>query len=309
MQSTNKTPSAIHRILCSFLYTGFAPVAYLLRYHQKSDFTNHHIRHALASAFAMHVTLLTIIILRIPLIQLGIHREDIYFAIRVDTIQPIFIITAFGILVLLTGFSIVYALRGKSGKVFILNRISMQPWLPISMAVIFTVCLVLLLTIAYFAYYSLSITPQHNNDAKVFMLYDDRGFIPRWLCTLIFLPVTNKTIEVDGNSVCVCKLTPESLKEAFSKGKFVFLATHGAGPGMIYANGQIYKADDALRVSDGNHPFFIYLTGCSVSKDNNSWAEAFPRAEVISFDRWSAGLEHALWLYSEGPEKLASVFP
>ena len=308
--STGNTPSVIHRILCAFLYMGIAPVGYLFRYHQKSDFTNHHTRHALSSAFAMHVALFIFVILRIPLITLGIHREDIYFAIRVDEIQSILIKTTFAVLLLLTALSVYYALAGKSVKIPILSRVSKNTWLPGAMLVIFTFCLVLLLTITYFSCYSLSITPQSNNEAKVFMLYDDGGFVPRWPYTLGFLSVTKKASNLLGsNSTCVCKLTNNTFKQAFSHGKFIVLATHGAGPGMIYADHQIYKATDALKASDGNHPFFVYLTGCNVSEGNNSWADAFPRTEVVSFSRWSATVEHIWWLYSKAPDKLESLFP
>jgi hypothetical protein len=258
----------------------------------------------------MHVALLIFIILRIPLIQLGIHREDIYFAIRVDAIQSILFKTTFAILLLLTALSIFHALNGKSSKVPILSRVSKNAWLPVSMLVIFVTCLALLLTITCFSYYSLSITPRSNDDAKVYMLYDDGGYAPRWLFTLGFLPVTTKASNLLGpNSICVCKLTNDTFKQAFSKGKFIVLATHGAGPGMIYADRQIYKATDALKASNGNQPLFVYLTGCNVGEDNNFWAEAFPQTEVVSFNRWSATVEHIGWLFSEAPDKLESLFP
>ena len=303
-------PSVIHRILCAFLYMGIAPVAYLFRYHQKTDFTNHHTRHALSSAFAMHAALLIFIILRIPVIKLRILREDISLAIRADAIHSILMIITFALLLLWTALSVFCALVGKSARIPILSRLSKKAWLPGTMLVIFTLGLALLVTIMCFSCHSLSITPQSNNEAKVFMLYDDGGFFPRWLFTLGFLSVTKKASNLLGpNSMCVCQLTNDTFQHAFSHGKFIVLATHGAGPGQIYAGRQIYKATDALKASDGNHPSFIYLTGCSVSKGDNSWAEAFPTTEVISFRRWSATVEHIWWLYSEAPDKLESLCP
>ncbi len=310
IERMSKTQSVLDRMLCVVLYAGIAPVAYLLRYHRKSDFTNHHVRHALSSAFAAYAVLLVLVILRIPLIELGIHRDDLYYTFRIDAIQSMLFKITFGALLLLTAFSACCALAGRSGRVPILSRVSKRAWLPAVMLVLFTISLAAVLTTTGLAYYSLSITPQSNNEAKVFMLYDDGGVAPRWAFTLGFLSVTERASDLLGpDSVCVCKLTHASFKHAFSQGKFIVLATHGAGPGRIYAGRQIYSAADALEASDGNQPRFIYLTGCNVSDGDDSWAQAFPQTDLVSFSRWSATAEHILWLYSEAPDKLGSLFP
>ena len=141
------------------------------------------------------------------------------------------------------------------------------------------------------------------------MLYDDADVFPRWIFTLSFLSVTRKASDhVGPNSTCVCKFTEETLSQAFSKGKFIVLATHGAGPGKVYANRQIFDASQASAASHGNHPRFIYLTACSLAKNDDSWNKTFPKAEIVSFNRWSATLEHFLWFCSKGPDKLEQVF-
>ena len=127
---------------------------------------------------------------------------------------------------------------------------------------------------------------------------------------LVFFQSPRRASETLGpDSVCVCKLTREAFKQAFSSGEFIFLATHGAGPGRIYADRMTYGATFASEASDGNRPYFIYLTACGLSKDDDSWNRAFPETEVVSFDRWSATVEHIWWLYSDGPDKLESIFP
>jgi len=310
VELTSNTPRLFHRMLCAFMYMGVAPIAYLFRYHHKSDFTRHHIRHALSSSFIIHVTFLFFIILRILAILLRIHREDIYHAIRIEIVEIIFFILTFSVLFILTVLSMFHAVKGKSARVPILSRASQKAWMPASMLLLSFVFFAFLLLIILLSCYSLSITPQSSNDAKVYMLYEDADFFPRWIFTLGFLPVTRKASTVLGpNSMCVCKWTNDTLKQAFSKGKFIFLATHGAGPGMIYANRQVYKATDAFKVSDGNQPHFIYITACSLGKGDDSWNRIFSGTEIISFNRWSAVLEHMWWLYSEGPDKLESLFP
>jgi hypothetical protein len=297
-------------MLCAFLYIGVAPVAFLLGYHHKSDFTNHHARHALSSSFVMHVALLVFIIVRIPIIMLGIYREDIYYATRVDKVETVLLIIAFVALLVLAGLSAFHAVRGKSAEVPILSRVSKKAWVPSLMVSVFAASLAFVLLIAFLSCYSVSITPEANNEAVIYMLYDDAGFFPRWIFTLGFLPITRRASETLGSGgVCVCKLTREAFKQAFSTGKFIFLATHGAGPGRIYADRMTYGATFASESSDGNRPYLIYLTACGLGKDDDSWNRAFPESEVVSFDRWSATVEHIWWLYSEGPDKLESVFP
>ncbi|MHC4228060.1 MAG: hypothetical protein ACYSW0_11595 [Planctomycetota bacterium] len=309
-ETTGNAPSLRHRMLCAFLYMGVAPVAFVLGYHHKSDFTNHHTRHALSSSFIMHVALLVFIIVRIPIIMLGIYRDDIYYATRVDKVETVLFIIAFAALLILTGLSVFYAVRGKAAKVPILSRICKKAWLPASMVSIFAASLAFVLLITLLSCYSVSITPEANDEAVVYMLYDDAGFFPRWIFTLGFLPITRRASETLGpDSVCVCKLTREAFKQAFSSGKFIFLATHGAGPGRIYADRLTYGATFASEASNGNRPHFIYLTACGLGKDDDSWNRAFSKTEVVSFDRWSATVEHIWWLYSEGPDKLESVFP
>ena len=140
-------------------------------------------------------------------------------------------------------------------------------------------------TPANLSQYSLSITPQANSEAVVYMLYDDADFFPRWIFTLGFLPITRRASnDLGPNSMCVCKLTNDTFKQAFSKGKFIVIATHGAGSGMIYANRQIYRAADASNASGGHYPHFVYITACGLGKDD-SWNRAFPRTEIVSVER------------------------
>ena len=309
VESASDTPRVGHRMFCAFLYMGVAPVAFLLKYHHKSDFTSHHTRHALSSSFIMHAALLVFVVIRILHIILRIHREDIYLASRVGSVELILFIITFSILLILTSLSVFYAVRGKSAKVPILSRVSKRAWVPALMVSIFAASLAFVLLITSLSCHSVSITPEANNEAVVYMLYDDAGFFPRWIFTLGFLPITRRASETLGpGGVCVCKLTREAFKQAFSSGKFIFLATHGAGPGRIYADRMTYGAIFASEASDGNRPHFIYLTACGLGKDDDSWNRAFPETEVVSFDRWSATVEHIWWLYSEGPDKLESVF-
>ncbi len=77
----------------------------------------------------------------------------------------------------------------------------------------------------------------------------------------------------------------------------------------MYADRLTYGAPFASVASEGDDPHVLSLTACRLAKGDDSWNRAFPEAEVVSFDRWSATVEHIWWLYSEGPDKLESVFP
>jgi hypothetical protein len=230
--------------------------------------------------------------------------------LRVDIVQQIMGIVIISVILLLSFVSLLHALRGKSKNVPLLRRLSLQKWIPTATLSLSMLFIMFFSLIACLSYHSIMITPQNNPNARVFMLYDDLDFYPRWIFTLGFLPITRKAIETSGpDSVCVCKLTPESIRQAFSNGKFVFLATHGGGPGKIHAGGYLYTANYAQNASAENQPTFIYLTACNLGKDNESWPQAFPNAEVVSFERWSAVLEHAVWLYSDGPRKVEESLP
>lgn len=332
MQPKSSTPKQLfrYRIACMFLYLGLSPIAFVFRFHRKSEFTHHHTTNAISATFLLISSIIGLIILVILTSLLEIHHEDIYSAIRVDILQDIysaipviFLLRVVGIVIistilLLSLFSLIHALCGKNKKLPILFRLSLKQWIPYATIILFLLALAAIIVTAVLAYHSVAITPRMNPNAKVYMLYDDVDFYPHWVFTLGFLPITLRTIEKSGpQSVCVCKLTSESMRQAFSTGKFIFLATHGVGylithedgNGLISSGGRTYSPVYAKNVSGRNQPAFIYLTGCNASKDNNLWAESFPNSEVFSFDRYSAVLEHALWLYTDGPSKVEEILP
>ena len=310
INANSDTPVLRYRVACAFLYILFAPVAYVLRFQDNADYYRHHIRHALASSFLFYTLLVVFFILGIIGFLLGMYHEDIYFALRIDIVQYILFILLLGLLVLLTFISAIHALRGRSRPVPLITRLSKEPLLPlfsIILSILFTLLLILVVSLAA---YSVSVTPSSSEKAQVYMLYDDLDAYPRWIFTLGFLRITMKAIDRLGpDSVCVCKLTQDSFNNAFAKGKFIVLATHGGGSGKIYANGKNYTSHDALLASSQNRPSFIYISGCSVSYRDDSWNRAFPETEVVCFDRWTAVLEHSWWMYTKGPSVFESKFP
>ena len=88
--------------------------------------------------------------------------------------------------------------------------------------------------------------------------------------------------------------------------RFIYLGTHGTGRGLMLKEGWFTPKDlEAVAINPDLR--FVYMSGCDSGQQRDGWVAAFAPAEVITYDRLSAVLEHAWWLWFRGPDKLREI--
>jgi hypothetical protein len=148
--------------------------------------------------------------------------------------------------------------------------------------------------------------------AHVYLLYDDMGFVPRWVLTLGAYRLTGAADRRwGGGSTVVACISPARLKEAFARGRVVFLATHGTyrGGAVGYGEHTFSPADVGGEFVPGPELRFVYIAACDGGAGDAgvAWDTALAPAQVVSFDRLSTNVEHAWWLWLEAPGVIAAL--
>lgn len=317
MTSTNNNPEQNNgkrkrrsllneRQIARIQYAGICVFSFILGHHKKkSPLIQHHIKHAMALLFVEFILIAIYTAISILALYVGINHTDIMLEYRID--QKV-LIAGLILIVLIHLNHIVFSIiasKGRTPNIFILSRLAPKRWVHITVVPIFCILMTMLLVGVGCAIHASAITPSHSDSARVYMLYDDSdGMVPQLPMAFAFYPVTLKARSILGeDSVCVKPLTNESFREAFSKGDFIFIASHGCRGKILLGSHRFYAAD-ALLASDGHRPAFIYLTGCDISRDNNLWTNTFPETRLITFDRWCCMAEHYLWLLFHGADTL-----
>jgi hypothetical protein len=110
------------------------------------------------------------------------------------------------------------------------------------------------------AVHASSLTRDDDEPAPVYMLYDDMGFVPRWVWSLGFYRVSSEaTARWGRGSVVVAPLDEHHLRLALHHGRFIFLACHGQEGDIVTA--QLRIAPPPLPAPGTEQtPRCVYLT-------------------------------------------------
>jgi hypothetical protein len=156
--------------------------------------------------------------------------------------------------------------------------------------------------------------------AKVYMLYDDMGFVPNWVFPLGFYQIQRAAAEKWGDGhVSIEPITNASIKEAIQHATMIFLSVHGNWSegefaGMFHFANQArdklygYGPDQIKEIGIGKNLKFVYLAQCNGGVLHKEWAQAFSPAKIKSFDRTSLYPEHIYWLWFKLPGLLRNNF-
>lgn len=166
----------------------------------------------------------------------------------------------------------------------------------------------IIIVVIIMAMHSNFIVGDEKQEANIYMLYDDMGYIPRWVFTLGFYPealAAKKSLGI--NRVVVAPLTRDLLDEALSKGKLIFIASHGAEGFIMLQEGVVFWPNniDTNRISIDLQ--YVYLAGCDTGLLHNEWQEVLGPVEIKTFDRLSTVIEHVKWLLIDGPKIIHSL--
>ena len=297
------------RLLNISCYVGCAPLFWLKGLpQQEKNSVRHHCQQALALSFLLFLGLL-IFVACFTLQQVILYMSrDLFKAIPLE--MPFYVLGGFLIGHLgLWLVSVVSAARGiVANNIPWLSRITAsQKRLKFSVGwtLLLQVSIVLLIIATMHA--SL-LTKAEITEADVYMLYDDMGYIPRWVFTLGFYRVSLVATERWGaERVVVAPLSESAIDQALQNGRLVYIASHGSEGMIALTNEDFYWPRDVNSTSIGPHLQYVYLAGCDTGFLAEAWEQAFAPAEVKTFARLSSMTEHILWLVIDGPKTLLAL--
>ena len=108
-----------------------------------------------------------------------------------------------------------------------------------------------------------------------------------------------------SGSVIVAPISRQALGEALAHGKFVYLATHGESGPLVHRDGAFTPQDVAQGMRVGKELRLVYLAACHGGDLADQSRAVLAPAEVVSYPRFSAYLEHAYWLWIRLPRFIA----
>jgi uncharacterized membrane protein len=323
------------RLAAAAFYFGLAPLLRPLRFCRDDPFVQHHAAQALATILVLLAVLLGGFLYWLGLSYLLVYRRDLYECLPPlgrtsapvrDTLLFAPVLLAW--LLLWLG-ELLLALVGSRRPLPLIGRVARRPLL---LRIAFAGNVSLLVTAALttvLALHASSLTRDDDKPAAVYLLYDDMGFVPRWVMNLGFYRISLAAQERWGpGNVVVATLDQHHLELALRHGRFVYLACHGvdgdittsqtritpprcaeAGEtptrGLYVAN--VNGCGPWTLLEPGSNLRLVYNSACDSGSKPDEWEQALAPAEVRTFDRLSAVIEHLLWLWSEGPRRLREM--
>ena len=300
-------PARSVRILAASYYCGTAPFLGYLKSRKSNAYANHHFKQALC----IHSVLLAIILLyvgvSITLSLILVFRRDWYEGTALEPTALMVVRRAFLCWLVMWAFAAWWALRGSWRPFPLFGRLAKYRGIMAGSLVGYT-ALVLAVGVAFVvSVHASTLTRSDGKPARAYMLYDDMGLVPHWVFDLGFYPIARASIEKWGeDSVVVAPLSKASLASALAEGTFVFVLSHRTDAGLHTRNLKI-KPEDAAPRGTGERLQLVYLTGCDSGALAEVWEATLAPAEVITFDRLSAWLEHIYWLLFRGADHVRAL--
>jgi hypothetical protein len=326
------------RLAAVAFYFGLAPLLRPFRFRRDDPFVEHHAAQALATVLLFLAVLLGDCLYWLGLSYLLVYRRDLYERLPplgrwgapvrdVLLFAPVFL----GWLIAWLG-GLMLALSGSRRTLPLIGRLARRPLLlRLAFAGNASLLAAAALTAAA-ALHASSLTRDDDAPAAAYLLYDDMGVIPRWVMNLGFYRVSLAAQAQWGpGSVVVAPLDEHRLRLALRHGRFLFLACHGQGgeittsglritplplseagavavPGLYVAA----VADDRVCgqwtvLEAGQDLRLVYNSACDSGITAAEWEQALAPAEVRTFGRLSAVIEHLLWLWSDGPRRVREI--
>lgn len=151
------------------------------------------------------------------------------------------------------------------------------------------------------AWYADAMVADTPEAGKVFVLYDDMGFIPRPLFSLATCRLSRASVKRWGKeSLVLAPLNRENINLALMRGRLVFIGSHGVSEGLLLSDGY-YSPEDVPAQPVESDLGYVYLAGCDSGAQREAWEAALHPATVKTYDRLTPTLEHLWWLWTAGP--------
>lgn len=299
------------RVLAVLFYFGLAPWLWRVCLRGERRFLKHHFAQALTLSLLLLGILLLWALAYAVSSSLLIRDPEAYRSLSQSALFRLLtggLLHVFGLLWLTAwGASTVLAALGSCFAIPVIGWLSRRKGVISASFVTCSPVYLGLLVLAGAALRASGLVEHELRPAPVYMLYDDMGYVPRWVFDLGFSRVSRAAKARWGRgNVVVVPLSEESLSTAFENGRFVFVASHGGG-GRIVTKNLTYGPEDAKEATVGPDLQLVYIAACESGEQAESWEDVLAPAQVISFERKSRVREHVFWLWSEGPSEVYAL--
>ena len=305
-----------NRLIVFLFYLGFTifPPSRLSDKFKKSILHEHYCNALTISFISICCFIIALFIWVIGLISFAKYSPQ---SLETETFifPSIIFVLLFGIILWLI--HVIGSLFGKNIKIFFVSKLNQVGRMLSFSYFIHISFLLMILFVVLISVHSSNMSRNSQKPAKVYMLYDDMGFVPKWVFTLGFYRIQLAAQGKWGvGNVSIEPISQESLKEALSNASFIFLAVHGSGSYGKEYDGYfrfynetrdkvyLYGPDQIRSIGIGNNLKFVYLSACYGGILEKEWSEVFNPAKIKSFNRISVYPEHIQWLWIKLPNIL-----
>jgi hypothetical protein len=297
-----------HRLLSAAFYLGLAPLFWFRRSQIEAvPFLRHHFRQALAMFFLLACVVGLAIALFATNSILLVFQRTIFESLSADRTAVSIVALCALVWLFLSAVGFTRAVRGSTDSVWLTKRIAARRTLIGATAALGLLTYIATGGIAALAIRSTQIVESRGSSALCYMVYDDMGFVPRWVFTLGFYRISIAANEQWGaGSVAVIPLSRGNLDLALRRGCVVFVASHGRDGVIDLRDGQ-YGPAEAKSAPPGPHLRLVYIAACDAGLLRNEWEAALAPARVRTFERLSAVAEHVVWLWTAGPATVRTL--
>ena len=305
---TNSSITWRERIRAALCYLGLFPLGSLFPRLRSSAYLEHHYRQAaiLFGALLALVALVaaTMVILSCLLINYREFYVSAHLEVRVlGLLRKLFLAWA-----VFWSFGLGMALLGGARLMPLVHRLARRDRAVHAACGCLGSLFLVLLALVPLAVHASALVPESRQSGSVYMVYEDNGVFPRWLFALAFYPMARTAEETYGpGSAVMLKISRETVAQALAEGRLVFVGSHGTSKGLMLRHEWILPKDLA-EVPKNKNLKFVYLTGCDSGEKRDAWVAALAPADVVTYNRLSATLEHAWWLWFTGPAKVRAVY-
>lgn len=288
-------------------YAGLGPFLYYPVKRRKDSFLNFHFAQAGALWFVFWLLVAAFLAGAGIMSYVLVFYRDIYQGALHERTLLNFFRRAFLVWGVFLSFGAGSAVLGRIFDLPVLARLARRRWVVGTALVLQGFLLVILaLLVPIAAYTSMSVRGD-DGAADVVLLYEDIDRYPRWLFTSAYYPLTRVAQHRFGSEgVVVRKLTQESLAAAVQNARFVFVGSHGKAEGLLLDH-KWFPPEGVAAMPKSEHLEFVYLASCDSGAQADAWRKAFAPAEVITYDRLTAVIEHVWWLWTEGPRRIRAL--
>lgn len=302
-----QTPKWTRRLLAASMYCGGAPILSRASVRRSDAYLNHHYVQSLCLYFVLVCIGIIYGAFSFFLSYVLVFQREWYEGTLLEPTMLMVVRRLFLAWLVFWLFGTGWALLGSWRSIPIMGRLAGRKLLLRFTVGAYAMLLVAVALTVSFSVHAATLTRTDDAPASAYMLYDDMGLFPHWVFNLGFYPIARASTEKWGrDSVVVLPLTKERLADAFREGEFVFVLSHGTRRG-IYTSDFRVRPKEAASQGVGESLRFVYITGCDSGTLAKEWERTLAPAEVVTFDRLSAWLEHIYWLIFEGADVVRTL--